>query len=127
MARPQCGVLHTDRVYYTKCIARLDRNWEVLDFGNEFINREHLYAIDFDLFGRGSLFQVLCSTRTQAGREVLAGWMTTPANPDEVVARHAASAELRGRIGLRERLAAVAVTRSNALNIVRMLGLDPSA
>ena len=60
--------------YYDAGIARLSRNWEPLDEGKEFSDPDHFYAADLDLFGRGSLFQLLCSARTQAGRETLL-WM----------------------------------------------------
>jgi hypothetical protein len=92
--------------YYDRGIARLDHHWESLDEGREFADQDHFYATDLDLFGRGSLFQLLCSARTQAGRETLANWMKTPASPEEVLARHGAISELRGRQDLREALAA---------------------
>src|ERR1700728_397747 len=93
--------------YYDKGIARLDHKWESLDEGREFVDPDHFYATDLDLFGRGSLFQLICSARTQAGRETLARWMKEPAKIEQVLARHGAISELRGRQDLRETLAAV--------------------
>ena len=92
--------------YYRRGIARLTLDWESLDEGLDFREPNHFYSSDLDLFGRGSLFQLLCSARTHAGRETLAGWMKTPASRDEVLERRAAVAELAGRQDLRERLAA---------------------
>ncbi len=37
----------------------------------------HLYAADLDLFGRGSLFELLSLARTQPGEETLAAWLKT--------------------------------------------------
>jgi hypothetical protein len=91
--------------YYDKGIARLQRNWEPLDEGQEFKDLEHFYASDLDLFGRGSLFQLLCAARTQAGRKTLADWMKSPASREEVLSRHAAISEIRARQDLRESLA----------------------
>jgi hypothetical protein len=91
--------------YYEKGTARLQRNWELLDEGQEFKDPEHFYASDLDLFGRGSLFQLLCSARTQAGRKTLAAWMKSPATREEVLARHAAVSEISVRQDLRESLA----------------------
>jgi hypothetical protein len=91
--------------YYETGIARLDHKWEDLEEGREFADPDHFYATDLDLFGHGSLFQLLCSARTQAGRETLADWMKKPARKEEVLARHAAIAELRDRHDLRESLA----------------------
>jgi MutS domain V len=92
--------------YYDSGIARLDHKWDSLDEGQEFADPNHFYATDLDLFGRGSLFQLLCSARTQAGRETLASWMKESANMEEVGARQEAISELRGRQDLRETLAA---------------------
>jgi len=90
--------------YYEVGIARLKRDWESLDEGQEFIDQDHFYTTDLDIFGRGSLFQLLCSARTQAGRETLANWTKIPANREEVFARRSAISELRARHDLREAL-----------------------
>jgi hypothetical protein len=91
--------------YYDAGIARLTRKWDVLDEGKDFFDPVHFYATDLDLFGHGSLFQLVCSSRTQAGRETLAGWMKAPASREEVLARHDAVSELLARQDLREALA----------------------
>jgi hypothetical protein len=91
--------------YYEKGLARLDRKWELLDGGERFIDQDHFYSTDLDLFGRGSLYQLLCSARTQIGRETLANWMTAPASIEEIQARNAAISELRERRDLPESLA----------------------
>ena len=54
----------------------------------------HPFAIDLDLFGRGSLFELLATTRTHAGEETLARWLLDPASPDVVRARQDAVREL---------------------------------
>ncbi|HKV48712.1 MAG TPA: hypothetical protein VJN69_11535 [Candidatus Acidoferrales bacterium] len=91
--------------YYENGVARVELKWESLDTGSEFNDPEHFYATDLDLFGRGSLFQVLCSARTKIGRETLANWMKSPASEDELAARRTAISELRTDKGLRESLA----------------------
>lgn len=88
--------------YYEVGVARLKRDWDSLDAGQEFIDPNHFYATDLDIFGRGSLFQLLCSARTHAGRETLASWTKMPANREEVLARRAAISELGARHDLRE-------------------------
>lgn len=94
------------REYYDKGIARLKRDWDSLDDGKDFLDPAHIYATDLDLFGRGSLFQLLCSARTHTGRETLAAWMKTLASHDEVLARREAIFELRDRRDLFESVAA---------------------
>ncbi len=93
------------RGYYETGLARLNRDWSRLDGGEDHIDSEHPYATDLDLFGRGSLFALLCSARTQAGRSTLARWMRQPASIEEISLRRAAILELRDRRDLRERLA----------------------
>ena len=98
------------RAYYDKGIARLKHDWDSLDDGNDFIDPVHIYASDLDLFGRGSLFQLLCSARTQLGRDMLAVWMKAPAGREEVLGRREAVVELRERRDLFESVAAAGKT-----------------
>jgi hypothetical protein len=93
---------------YEKGIARITHNWERLDSGDEFLDQDHLYARDLDLFGRGSLYQLVCSARTQIGSQTIANWMTSPADALEVRSRQLAIAELRNRRDLPERLVSAA-------------------
>lgn len=92
--------------YYEKGIARLKHDWDSLDDGKDFIDPSHIYASDLDLFGRGSLFQLLCSARTHLGRDMLAQWMKAPARREEVLGRREAVSELRERRDLFESVAA---------------------
>ncbi|MGH9801592.1 MAG: MutS-related protein, partial [Blastocatellia bacterium] len=69
-----------------------------------FADKSHLYAEDLDLFGRGSLFELLSTARTQAGEAKLAAWLKAPAEIAEIRARQAAVEELRSRLDLREEL-----------------------
>jgi hypothetical protein len=97
--------------FYGKGSARLTHNWERLDSGDDFLDQDHLYAKDLDLFGRGSLYQLVSSARTQIGSQTIASWMTSPANAAEIRSRQAAVAELRNRRDLPERLASAAPTQ----------------
>ena len=91
--------------YYHKGAARLAQKWDLLDGGDRFIDQDHFYARDLDLFGQGSLYQLLCSARTHIARETLAHWMKSPAKLEEIHARHEAISELRLRRELPELLA----------------------
>ena len=93
-------------VFYRRGLGRLEGTWAGAgETGERFRRRTHPYADDLDLFGRGSLFELLCTARTRAGEETLAAWLLAPAPPDEIRARQAAVDELRPRLGLREDLA----------------------
>ncbi len=65
----------------------------------------HPCAEDLDLFGEGSLFQSLDTTRTSEGRALLASWLARGAAPAEVRARQVAARELAAMAELREALA----------------------
>ena len=53
----------------------LEGDWSAFDEGREFINPEHPYSYDLDLFGRKSLFQAIGRTCTHIGKQTLAAWM----------------------------------------------------
>src|SRR5262249_47574053 len=73
--------------------------------GARFLDPTHPCAADLDLFGPGSLFELLCTARTRTGEDTLASWLLAPATPAEVRARQDAVAELRPQLDLREDLA----------------------
>jgi len=50
----------------------LNRDYFDLDEGKEFIDSQHYYSYDIDLFGRGSFFQYLNRTSTVEGKNKLA-------------------------------------------------------
>ena len=59
--------------YYEKGRKRLDNTWkEFSDIGEEFINKNHNFSSDLDIFGKKSLFQWINLTRTKFGRKKLA-------------------------------------------------------
>ena len=86
-------------------LARLDGNWAGTGVtGERFLEPSHPCARDLDLFGRGSIFELLCTARTRAGEEALARWLLAAAPPGEIRARQAAAIELRDRVAFRESL-----------------------
>jgi len=92
--------------FYERGLARLDGRWMGAgETGERYLDESHPYARDLDLFGRGALFDLLCTARTRSGEECLANWLLAPAPPEEVQKRQAAVDELRGRLDLREDLA----------------------
>lgn len=92
--------------FYERGLARLEDRWVGTgEPGERFRNDQHVYANDLDLFGRGSLFELLSLARTRAGEAMLAGWLTAPADPPEIQARQQAVAELASVMDLREQLA----------------------
>jgi len=94
--------------FYERGLARIEDRWAGGgNAGDSFLAASHPYAADLDLFGRGSLFELLCTARTRPGESTLARWLCRPADPRVVRARQTAIEELRPMLDLRERLALV--------------------
>ena len=92
--------------HYEGGLARIGDRWAGSGrTGEEFGSPDHPYAADLDLFGRGSLFELLCTVHSRSGEKTLAGWLLDPADPSEIRERQAAVSELRERLDLREELA----------------------
>ena len=107
--------------FFEKGLARLDGNWPGTgEPGERYNAATHPYALDLDLFGKGSLFELLCTARTRIGEDRLAQWLKSPAEPDVVRARHAAVDELRDRVDLREELAIVAEEARSGVDPVNL-------
>jgi len=92
--------------FYDAGLARLQDRWAGGgSTGEGFLDPEHPYASDLDLFGRGSLFELISAARTIPGERTLAGWLCEPAGIEEIRERQQAVAELRPKLELREDLA----------------------
>ena len=102
-------------VFYERGLARLEDRWiGTGEAGERFRNPAHVFAEDLDLFGKGSLFELVSTARTRAGEDTLARWFLTPASSAEAAARQRAIEEMRPRLDLREDLATVGESvRSN--------------
>jgi hypothetical protein len=94
--------------FYSEGIARIEDRWIGTGAtGEQFRDSQHPYADDLDVFGPGSLFQLVSGARTPMGEERLAAWLSSPATPGDIRERQSRISELRPRIDLRERVAVV--------------------
>lgn len=92
--------------YHSENLGRLEHRWHgVGAAGERYVDEQHPYECDLDLFGKGSLFQLLCRARTRLGEDVLADWLRSAATPSAIEFRQRAISELRERVDLREALA----------------------
>ncbi|HEY6927048.1 MAG TPA: hypothetical protein VI653_26460 [Steroidobacteraceae bacterium] len=92
--------------YYRHGIARLEDRWIGLGHtGERFAAMNHIYSADLDLFGKGSLFQLISAARTRMGEDTLARWLLAPSPADEIRQRQASIQDLRTRVDLREEMA----------------------
>ena len=94
------------RDLYGRGIDRVQDRWVGAGVsGDEFFAARHPYAADLNLFGAGSLFERLCTARTQLGQQALARYLQEPVSLDESQQRQAAVRELAANTGLREKIA----------------------
>jgi MutS domain V len=92
--------------FYERGLARINDEWMGKgNAGDAFHEATHVYAEDLDVFGRGSLFELMTTARTASGERTLADWLRGPADREEAMARQAAVRELAGRLDLREDVA----------------------
>jgi hypothetical protein len=92
--------------FYDHGIARLEDRWQGIgEPGDRFLNENHLYARDLDMFGQASMFQLLSRARSHLGEDLLAAWLMSPAPLPAIRQRQNAITELRDQLDFREALA----------------------
>jgi hypothetical protein len=92
--------------YYRAGLERINDRWSGSGAtGARFEIPHHIYGDDLDLFGAGSLYQLLCAARTQLGENILARWLLAPADIDSIRGRHSSIDDLRDRLEFREAMA----------------------
>ena len=87
-------------------IKRLTGEWKSFDdAGEDFIDKNHNYSYDLDIFGKGSLFQWMNASHTYIGRQKLKEILTEkPKNEQNIYDRQSAVKELAPKINFRQRL-----------------------
>jgi len=92
--------------FYRKGIARIEDRWAGTgQTGDRFRAENHVYAEDLDLFGKGSLFELLSTARLPMGENRLADWLRRPSPKPVVLFRQELVSELRQKLDLRESIA----------------------
>jgi len=103
-------------LFHERGLARLEDRWQGQgETGDRFRVPDHVYADDLDIFGKGSLYELLCTVRTIQAEEMLARWLLgspaeappgrgAPTCRETIVRRQQAVAELRPHLQLREDL-----------------------
>lgn len=89
--------------YFERGVRRLTGMWKGYErTGEEFARENHLYQSDLNVIGEGSLFELLCTTRSEFGAERLAAYLLEPVSLPESRRRQQAVRELRESAKLRE-------------------------
>ena len=87
-------------------LERMENRYDNLDEGSEFLNKDHPYAADLDVFGKKSLFQMLNRTTSPSGKLILSEWLLSTADRNTILSRQSAIEELSTNIDWRQDLQA---------------------
>jgi hypothetical protein len=91
--------------YHQRAMSRMEDRWHGSGFtGEECRVANHVYDVDLQVLGTGSLFELLCTARTGIGRRQLANYLLKPSTVAEAVIRQEAVRELMPQSELRERI-----------------------
>lgn len=82
--------------------------------GSVWINDQHIYSSDLDVFGKGSLFLLMNRCSTLLGNTKLAGWLNAHASSNIVRERQASVQELSVKIGWKQHFQAVLLFANQA-------------
>lgn len=100
------GAAQTAVDFYRRGMARIDDKWAGAGAtGEEFNEKDHVYADDLDLFGRGCLFELLSTARLPMGEKRLADWLKRASRVEEILERQELVRELRSKLDLHRDLA----------------------
>ncbi len=107
-------IKHYDKIAYLKKQASFLKNineaeiqrdkcdLEAFDTGAEFIDPNHRYASDLDIFGAHSIFQLVNRTTTESGKICLSEWLLEAAPNPEILDRQKAVKELSHKLDWRQ-------------------------
>ena len=98
--------LRRQRIVNEMELDRAARRLDRFDAGTEYLDPEHPYSGDLDLFGAGSLFQFVSRANTLLGKHRLADWLRFPAKLEEIRRRQTAVRELTPLLDWRQEFAA---------------------
>jgi hypothetical protein len=84
--------------------------------GSEYLDKNHPYSYDLDIFGRSSLFQFINRTISRPGADMLAVWLKAPADHQQILQRQQAIAELKDMADWRQKLMALGYEYKDAAN-----------
>lgn len=94
-------------------INALKGDYSPFNDGSRWINPDHDFSNDTDLFGKDSLFRFLNRTVTGHGRDILAGWLSEPYEiSKEIKPRQEAISELASRMEWRQAFTAYGIGKS---------------
>jgi len=98
-------------------VKRCNGEWnQFTDDGKEFIDENHFFSYDLDIFGANSLFQLINASKTFTGRQILKALLTGyPTSASDILQRQEAVEELSAKLSWRQRFQAEALMAENIM------------
>lgn len=87
-------------------LKRVSGKFSDLDGGKDYLDTNHTYAPDLDLFGSNSLFQLLVRSKLSGTREIIKNWLLNKSSKSEIEERQEAIQELSEDTSWRQNLTA---------------------
>ncbi|UEG52546.1 DNA mismatch repair protein MutS [Mucilaginibacter daejeonensis] len=98
------NVFERDKIYYESYRAvnqnELDNDahrTNIYDNGARFTDDKHYYTADLDIYGKGSLFELINRAATPAGNRTLSLWLSAPDKKETILIAQEAVKELAGK------------------------------
>lgn len=112
----------------------LNRKPNLYSDGSAHIDDLHPYTSDLDIFGKGSLFELMNRCSTNQGDSKLGQWLQEPASIELIRERQAAVAELSSKLSWKHHFQAVLLFSNKAnddqsaqlLNYLKIIAVKPS-
>ncbi|HFA47799.1 MAG TPA: hypothetical protein ENJ95_02130 [Bacteroidetes bacterium] len=82
--------------------AALNHDYSSFPSGGEYLDTDHPYALDLDIYGEHSFFQYCCRATTVIGRQRLATYLAKPTIINEIKKRQEAISELNPKLNWRQ-------------------------
>jgi hypothetical protein len=101
--------------------AALNYNFQAFADGAEFMDPQHPYANDLDVFGRRSFFQSINRCVSAGGRSHLAAYLSAPAEPSVIKERQQAIAELSQHLEWRQQFRACGLANEDQAKYQQLL------
>lgn len=103
-------------------LMRVKGNWNSNEnSGTQFIDPEHPYSKDLDIFGRGSLYQFINSTTFFMGEETLARMLKEEPRYEQISPRQQAVQDLAGRLEWRQYFQATGLSNGEQNSYIKTL------
>jgi hypothetical protein len=94
----------------------LDGDYYSFADGSQYLDKNHPYSYDLDVFGHASLFQFINRTISKPAADMLANWLKAPADLSEIKLRQEAITELKEKAEWRQQLNALGYEYQDAAN-----------